>query len=295
MNEPRDLDDKKGGQPGGTASSSAFSRSGTGTRVGEGAPEIRESLKSLGATATNLTEGAKGEAGKYVESRVEQGASGVKAAADAVEEAARSVREKHPDGMAASLSDYAIDAAHRVSEFAESLRGRSVDELAGDVRSMARNNPAVFLAGSVAVGFALARFLRASGAVRPSDGSGSYAGASGNLATWGRREGEQSDRSYGQQRSSATARDNRSSVPAQSTYGQRAGGAAGASAGLGGDSRSPAYTGSSSTPGTGSAQSPDRTTSPPGASLGNSSSGATGVNPSSGASVGKPGEAGGLA
>jgi ElaB/YqjD/DUF883 family membrane-anchored ribosome-binding protein len=49
-----------------------------------------------------------------------------------------------------------------VSSAAETLRDRSVSEIAADVRGLARRNPAVFAAGAAVAGFMLARFLRAS-------------------------------------------------------------------------------------------------------------------------------------
>ncbi len=62
----------------------------------------------------------------------------------------------------ADLSRYVADMAQGITRFADDLRGRSVDELVGDLNRMARNNPALFIAGSVALGFGLTRFARAS-------------------------------------------------------------------------------------------------------------------------------------
>jgi hypothetical protein len=42
------------------------------------------------------------------------------------------------------------------------LRGKSADELLQQAGKLARDNPTLFLAGSVALGFGLSRFLRAS-------------------------------------------------------------------------------------------------------------------------------------
>ncbi len=48
-----------------------------------------------------------------------------------------------------------------VSSAADTLRSRSVSEIAADVRDLARRNPAAFAAGAAVAGFVLARFLRA--------------------------------------------------------------------------------------------------------------------------------------
>jgi hypothetical protein len=57
-----------------------------------------------------------------------------------------------------------------VSTAADTLRGRSVSEIAADVRDLARRNPAAFAAGAAVAGFVLARFLRASSRPREDGG-----------------------------------------------------------------------------------------------------------------------------
>ena len=61
-----------------------------------------------------------------------------------------------------SLADYAGQLAGGMKNFAESLRQRNLDELVKDTQQLARSNPTLFLMGSVAVGIALSRFLKAS-------------------------------------------------------------------------------------------------------------------------------------
>ena len=60
------------------------------------------------------------------------------------------------------LSEYVSDMATRMTTFSNTLRTSSGDEILRDVSRMARDNPALFLTGSVAIGFGLARFARAS-------------------------------------------------------------------------------------------------------------------------------------
>ncbi|MBU2014430.1 MAG: hypothetical protein KJ595_19815, partial [Gammaproteobacteria bacterium] len=60
------------------------------------------------------------------------------------------------------LSHYVSDMAQSMVDLADNLRGKSVDELVGEVNRLARNNPGLFIAGSVALGFGLTRFARAS-------------------------------------------------------------------------------------------------------------------------------------
>ena len=76
-----------------------------------------------------------------------------------------------------SLADYTGQLAGSMKNFADSLRQRNLDELVNDTQQLARRNPTLFLMGSVAVGIALSRFLKASAArsgSNPSNDSESY-------------------------------------------------------------------------------------------------------------------------
>lgn len=55
----------------------------------------------------------------------------------------------------------------RLGDLAGYLQTRSLDEITGEMRRMARENPALFIAGGVAAGLLLSRFFKAS-----SEGSG---------------------------------------------------------------------------------------------------------------------------
>ena len=59
------------------------------------------------------------------------------------------------------LSGYVHDMAQSLTGFARDLRERNGDELLHDLGALARNNPALFVGGSVALGFGLSRFARA--------------------------------------------------------------------------------------------------------------------------------------
>jgi hypothetical protein len=72
------------------------------------------------------------------------------------------ISEELKDQNQESLADYAGQLAGSMKDFAESLRQRNLDELVKDTQQLARNNPTLFLMGSVAVGIALSRFLKAS-------------------------------------------------------------------------------------------------------------------------------------
>ena len=59
------------------------------------------------------------------------------------------------------LSGYVHDMAQSLAGFASDLRDKNGDEMLADVKRMARQNPALFLGSSVAIGFGLSRFARA--------------------------------------------------------------------------------------------------------------------------------------
>src|SRR3546814_5877843 len=60
-----------------------------------------------------------------------------------------------------TIAGYVEDVAEAVSGFSNTVRDRDVVDLAHDAEDLARHNPGLFLAGSVLVGFAAARFFRA--------------------------------------------------------------------------------------------------------------------------------------
>jgi hypothetical protein len=68
------------------------------------------------------------------------------------------LREKSPG----ALSDYAERAVQGVDSLAATLRDQDVRTMVRTVEDFARRQPAVFVAGAVAAGFALARFLKSS-------------------------------------------------------------------------------------------------------------------------------------
>lgn len=59
------------------------------------------------------------------------------------------------------LSGYVHDMAQSLTGFASDLRDKNGDEMLVDIKRMARQNPALFLGSSVAIGFGLSRFARA--------------------------------------------------------------------------------------------------------------------------------------
>lgn len=91
-------------------------------------------------------EGAKGQ----LADNAERVASAVERTADELE----------GDGDAA-ISGFGRSVASLMRQMAGGLRERDVEQFADELGALARRNPAVFLAGSVALGFGIARFFKA--------------------------------------------------------------------------------------------------------------------------------------
>lgn len=139
-----------------------------GSRGGKntGGSATGEVKRGLGQVRDKASQTAK-QAQQRGRARLERGKE---AAADQVQQLAGAVEDFAGKlGDTNAFSGYAADFGRRLSAFADGLRDRSIDELADDARELARRNPTMYLLGSVAVGMALARFMKAS-ARRPRAG-----------------------------------------------------------------------------------------------------------------------------
>lgn len=81
---------------------------------------------------------------------------------DSLAEGAQSVATALEGKDSLGISHYLEQLATGMSSFADRVRDKSAEDLLHEGALLARNNPALFLAGSVAIGFGLSRFLRAS-------------------------------------------------------------------------------------------------------------------------------------
>jgi hypothetical protein len=96
-------------------------------------------------------------ANESLESTKRTAADQIDSVAKALESARTRLEQEQP-----TLAAYAGRISTGVSNLATRLREGSTEELLEDARRLARRNPALFLAGGVALGFSLARFLKAS-------------------------------------------------------------------------------------------------------------------------------------
>lgn len=118
-----------------------------------------------GATKQKLKEDArdmKREVGTKAREKARTGQHQLADGADALSDAVDAAASKLDDHDREGLARYARELSTNLANAAGQLEGRSVDELATDAKRLARNNPALFMLGSIAVGFGLSRFFKAS-------------------------------------------------------------------------------------------------------------------------------------
>jgi hypothetical protein len=107
--------------------------------------------------ATKLAAAARDRGMEQLEGAKGQLAEGAERMAAAVE---RTAEELGGDGDD-TISGYGHSLASLMRQLAGGLRERDIAQFAGELGSLARRNPGMFLAGSVALGFGVARFFKA--------------------------------------------------------------------------------------------------------------------------------------
>jgi hypothetical protein len=120
---------------------------------------------SPGEALHTLQDNAKDLLGTAREHGTEQFGSYRDSAAEQIEHLAKTASaaaEELQDKDTLGISHYISDIAESLGAFAASMRGKSAEEMLQQAGRLARENPALFVTGSVAVGFGLSRFLRAS-------------------------------------------------------------------------------------------------------------------------------------
>ena len=135
---------------GGTASGGGDTTgSGGGTRE-KMKGQMREQIQSLKGQATD-------KAREYADQGKERATTALDNFSEVVQDAARSVDER----LGSEYGQYAHRAADAVTQLAEGLRGKSVDDLLEDSRAFVRRNPLATVAGAALAGFVMTRVIRA--------------------------------------------------------------------------------------------------------------------------------------
>jgi hypothetical protein len=145
MNTPHDRSTGRDGTSRTGASPGDPDRPAQGaSNAGEAAKDVAEQLKSEGKAQVDQYRDVAAD-------KIDTLADSVKAAASKLE-----------GDDVGHLSGHIADMADSMSRLSDGLRNKSTDQILHDVSRIARENPALFVAGSIAVGFGLTRFARAS-------------------------------------------------------------------------------------------------------------------------------------
>jgi hypothetical protein len=122
-------------------------------------------LGDLRDAALSSFEGAKSAATEKVEETKHQAAGEIARTAHGLEAAADEM------GGSPLQQDLLREAAAGLKQIAHAVEGKSIGTMAGELSEFGRQNPMAYLGGAALVGFALARFARAS---MPTETAGSY-------------------------------------------------------------------------------------------------------------------------
>jgi hypothetical protein len=112
--------------------------------------------------AQQAAEQAKGRAQQMIDQRSTDVGEQVVTTAGALRSVGDQLRDQGQDGPA-RIVDQAVDHAERIGG---RLRDADADQLLSDVEDLARRQPWLVVAGGIALGFAAARFLKASSSQR---------------------------------------------------------------------------------------------------------------------------------
>jgi hypothetical protein len=113
--------------------------------------------RSASRPSRGFAQRLKDDGRRTLEQRKRSAAARVDEFAQAIGRTGAQFRENEP-----TIAELANRLAGTVGNLATRLRDGTVDDLVDDTRAFARQNPALFIAGGIAAGLVLARFVKAS-------------------------------------------------------------------------------------------------------------------------------------
>jgi ElaB/YqjD/DUF883 family membrane-anchored ribosome-binding protein len=135
--------------------------------AGSGPAITFEAEEGLGEPKRSTTQTLKDEAGKLGNQAAEQarafagqGKDRATGALDDVANMFRNAADEVDSRLGAEYGRYARSAADGIAGFAESLRGKEVDDLLDNASDFVRKSPAIAVGTAAAVGFVLARLIK---------------------------------------------------------------------------------------------------------------------------------------
>lgn len=149
----------------GTAGTGQDSASSTAKKAGAEAREVGNDIKDAAQKATERAKQEAARLGDKAKRRAEEFADDKKnEAGERIETLASSLRASADrlENDERWLAGYVSSAADHLDDLSDTVRNRDVGEMLQDVEDFARRQPALFLAGAAALGFAAGRFMKAS-------------------------------------------------------------------------------------------------------------------------------------
>jgi vacuolar-type H+-ATPase subunit H len=140
-----------------------------GTATGQAQQELERAKGEAGHIASEAAEAARDRGREQLDSIKHRTADRAEELADAIDSTASDL-ESGDSG--AAVSGYGHSMAEMMRRFAGGLREQEIEDFASELAGFARRSPASFLAGSVALGFGVSRFLKAT-SQRPAEHYGS--------------------------------------------------------------------------------------------------------------------------
>lgn len=140
------------------------------------AGSTQDHLHTIAGEAGSLLSEAKSQGTEQYEQYRDTAADQLESLKEGAQSAASALEGKDTLG----LSQYLGQLAGYLGTFAEEVRHQSAEELLQKGARLARDNPGLFLAGSVAIGFGLSRFLGASASHSHTSTSSSDRGVNGD-------------------------------------------------------------------------------------------------------------------
>lgn len=102
-------------------------------------------------------EKAKSQARSMLAERKGEASEKLGGLASALKETAQHLHQEKRDE---SIADYLERAAEKIDQLTNYINNRDIDQLVDSIKEKAKERPGIFLAGSFALGFLFARFLK---------------------------------------------------------------------------------------------------------------------------------------
>jgi ElaB/YqjD/DUF883 family membrane-anchored ribosome-binding protein len=128
---------------------------------------LEETAAAAGEARRSATDTIREEAGKFGSQAADRAKTlageGKDRASDALDHVAKMMHGAAGDvdeKLGEDYGRYARSAAEGISGFAETLRGKQVDEIFSDVGDLVKKSPAIAIGTAAALGFVLARLIK---------------------------------------------------------------------------------------------------------------------------------------